>query len=74
MLKLSETADNSLHSKSRSDILQSCLCNSYTMGCPPVRGDNPRDYLTYKWTIMILLFYTTYISIDLFVLKLVRVV
>ena len=18
------------------------LCNSYTMGCPPVRGDNPR--------------------------------
>ena len=19
-----------------------CICNSYTMGCPPVRGDNPR--------------------------------
>ena len=19
-----------------------CLCNSYTMACPPVRGDNPR--------------------------------
>ena len=19
-----------------------CLCNSYTMGCPPVCGDNPR--------------------------------
>ena len=19
-----------------------CLCNSYTMGCPHVRGDNPR--------------------------------
>ena len=18
------------------------ICNSYTMGCPPVRGDNPR--------------------------------
>ena len=24
-------------------ILVSCeSCNSYTMGCPPVRGDNPR--------------------------------
>ena len=21
---------------------ESWLCNSYTMGCPPVRGDNPR--------------------------------
>ena len=21
---------------------KSCICNSYTMGCPPVRGDNPR--------------------------------
>ena len=19
-----------------------CICNSYTMSCPPVRGDNPR--------------------------------
>ena len=19
-----------------------CICNSYTMACPPVRGDNPR--------------------------------
>ena len=19
-----------------------CICNSYSMGCPPVRGDNPR--------------------------------
>ena len=40
------------------------LCNSYTMGCPPVCGDNPRaklfDYLAYRWT-----FYTTYISVDL---------
>ena len=27
------------------------LCNSYTMGCPPVRGGNPRalaSYLTYR--------------------------
>ena len=23
-------------------ICISLLCNSYTMGCPPVRGDNPR--------------------------------
>ena len=23
-------------------ILNSVSCNSYTMGCPPVRGDNPR--------------------------------
>ena len=22
--------------------VQSLICNSYTMGCPPVRGDNPR--------------------------------
>ena len=19
-----------------------CICNRYTIGCPPVRGDNPR--------------------------------
>ena len=38
------------------------------MGCPPVREDNPRalDYLTYRWQPMVkLLFYTTYISVDL---------
>ena len=23
-------------------VPKSRLCNSYTMGCPPVRGDNPR--------------------------------
>ena len=23
-------------------ILVNVCCNSYTMGCPPVRGDNPR--------------------------------
>ena len=39
------------------------------MGCPPVSGDNPRalasDYLTYRRTNMVELFYTTYISVDL---------
>ena len=43
------------------------------MGCPPVRGDNPRalasgkrvDYLTYRLANMVYLFYTTYISVDL---------
>ena len=39
------------------------------MGCPPVCGDNPlasaRDYLTYRWTLMVYLFYTTYTSVDL---------
>ena len=23
-------------------VVRKILCNSYTMGCPPVRGDNPR--------------------------------
>ena len=44
------------------------LCNSYTMGCPPVRGDNPRALaggLSYvQVEKMELLFYTTYISVD----------
>ena len=44
------------------------LCNSYTMGCPPVRGDNPRALaggLSYvQVEKMVLLFYTTYISVD----------
>ena len=34
-----------------------CICNSYTMGCPSVRGDNPQalasGYLTYRWTNMV---------------------
>ena len=25
-----------------SKLAQKVICNSYTMGCPPVRGDNPR--------------------------------
>ena len=30
------------------------LCNSYTMGCPPVRGDNPRAISTSfsEWIIL----------------------
>ena len=23
-------------------LIYAWICNSYTMGCPPVRGDNPR--------------------------------
>ena len=34
------------------------------MGCPSVRRDNPRA-LAYRWANMVLLFYTTYISVDL---------
>ena len=45
------------------------LHNSYTMVCPPVHGDNPQDlamdYLTYRWTTLVYLSYTTYISADL---------
>ena len=39
------------------------------MACPPVRGDIPRAVtsgLSYvRWTNLVLLFYTTYISVDL---------
>ena len=46
------------------------ISNSYTMGCPPVRGDNPRALasgLSYEqvdnpWYNY---FYTTYISVEL---------
>ena len=31
-------ADQSMHPI----VPSTALCNSYTMGCPPVRGDNPR--------------------------------
>ena len=45
------------------------ISNSYTMGCQPVRGDNPRALANglsmYRWTNMVYLFYTTYISVDL---------
>ena len=46
------------------------LSNSYTMGCLPVRGDNPTSYS--MWIILrtggqtwYILFYTTYICVDL---------
>ena len=45
------------------------ICNNYTLGCPPVRGDNPRakaNELSYvqvdKHSKTI---YTTYISVNL---------
>ena len=59
------------------------LSNSYTMGCPPVRGDNPRALASGLSYVQVdkhgIIIYTTYISVDLanngnFVLKLVRVV
>ena len=31
----------SIHTEGKQ--LRNKLCISYTMGCPPVRGDNPRD-------------------------------
>ena len=50
-------------------MCHSTLCNSYTMGCPPVRGDNPRALasgLSYvQVENMVKLFYTTYISVHL---------
>ena len=30
------------HSSESEVSLTQLICNSYTMGCPPVRGDNPR--------------------------------
>ena len=43
--------------------------NSYTIGCAPVREDNHElkrvDYLTYRLTNMVLLSYTTLISVGL---------
>ena len=38
-----------------SELYSNVICNSYTMGCLPVRGDNPRAFF----------FYTIYICIDL---------
>ena len=43
--------------------------NSYTMGCPPVRGDNPRALASGLSYVQVdkygRLFYATYISVDL---------
>ena len=45
------------------------LCNSYTMGCPPVRGDNPRALASGLSYVQVdkhgITFYTTYISVNL---------
>ena len=45
------------------------LCNSYTMGCSPVRGDNPRALASGLSYVQVdkhgNYFYTTYIRIDL---------
>ena len=40
-------------------------CNSYTMVCPPVRGDNPRDLARTGGKYMVYIFYTTLINVDL---------
>ena len=31
-----------VHDRLNKQTIPAPLCNSYTMGCPPVRGDNPR--------------------------------
>ena len=45
------------------------LSNSYTMGCPPVRGDNPRALASGLSYVQVakhgISFYTTNISVDL---------
>ena len=58
------------------------VSNSYTIGCPPVRGDNPRALaigLSYVQVDNMVYFFITFMSVDLahhkiFLLKLVRVV
>ena len=45
------------------------LCNSYTMGCSPVRGDNPRSLASVLSYVQVdklgITIYTTYISVEL---------
>ena len=47
------------------------ICNSYTMGCPPVRGDNPRDlasglsYVQVDKHGITILYHLSNISVDL---------
>ena len=60
------------------------ICNSYTIGCPPVRVENTRALASGLFYVQvdkhgIAIFYTTYISVDLahheiLLLKLVRLV
>ena len=49
--------------------LLSYLCNCVTMGCSPVRGDNPRALASALSYVQVdkhfFLFYITYISVDL---------
>ena len=49
--------------------MANCICNSYTMGCPPVPGDNPRALASGLSYVQVdkhgIIFYTTYISVDL---------
>ena len=46
-----------------------CISNSYTMGCPPVCGDNPRALASGLSYVQVdkhcITIYTTYISVDL---------
>ena len=45
------------------------LSNSYTMGCPPVRGDNPRAFASGLSYVQVdehgITIFSTYISVDL---------
>ena len=48
---------------------KSKLCNSYSMGCPPVHGDNPRALASGLSYVQVdehgIAIYTAYISVDL---------
>ena len=50
-------------------VIYSVIRNSYTMGCPPVRGDNPRALASGLSYVQVdkhgITIYTTYISVDL---------
>ena len=52
-----------------SQIIVCLICNIYTMGCPPVRGDNPRALASGLSYVQVdkhgITIYTTYISVDL---------
>ena len=50
-------------------IMIYCISNTYTMGCPPVRGDSPRALASGLSYVQVdkhgITIYTTYISVDL---------
>ena len=50
-------------------FIKNYLSNSYTMACPPVRGDNPRALASGLSYVKVdkhgITIYTTYISVDL---------